>query len=69
MLTVVVVVLIAVVVTRCRHSTHKQLLEKLDAGGVVLYCQKIMLQWLRRQEALILQVSHFTGLLAPLYRL
>jgi len=68
MLAAVVVVLVAVVVTRCRHSTHKQLLEELDAGGVVLYCQKIMLQRLRRREALTLRVSHFTGLLAPLYR-
>ena len=68
MLAAVVVVLVTVVVTQCRHSTHKQLLEELDAGGVMLYCQKIMLQWLRCQEALTLRVSHFTGLLAPLYR-
>ena len=67
-LAAVVVVLVAVVVTRCRHSTHKQLLEELDAGGVVLYCQKIMLQRLRHREALTLRVSHFTGLLTPLYR-
>ena len=67
MLAAVVVVLVTVVVTQCRHSTHKQLLEELDAGGVMLYCQKIMLQWLRHQEALTLQVSHFTGLMAPLY--
>ena len=47
MLAVVVVVLITIVVTQCWHSTHKQLLEELDAGGVMLYCQKIMLQRLR----------------------
>jgi hypothetical protein len=39
MLTAVVVVLLAVVVTQCQHSTHspphEQLLEGLDAGGVL----------------------------------
>jgi hypothetical protein len=39
MLAAVVVVLIAIVITQCRYSTHspphKQLLEGLDAGGVL----------------------------------